>query len=113
MPASTVFRAPPGALPYDHTSTIATLLKWQGIDPAHAGLWHRVATASTWEDVLRATPVNEAIEVCAPDEELPPTGFEALLDGVPAFVPRLVSERARTLESARGRIEEYRQLVGL
>ena len=113
VPASTVFRAPAGAQPYDHTSTIATLLKWQGIDPAHAGLWHRVATASTWEDVLRATPVNEAIEVCAPDEELPPTGFEALLDGVPAFVPRLVSERARTLESARGRIEEYRQVVGL
>ncbi len=38
--------------PYDHTSIIATLLKWQGYDPAAAGLGQRVANAPTFENVI-------------------------------------------------------------
>ena len=53
----TVFRAPEGsACDFDHTSTIATILKWAGIDPASANLGARVAVAPTFEGVLRATP---------------------------------------------------------
>ena len=49
----TVFRAPAGS-PYDfdHTSTISTLLKWAGVDPASAGLGARVAVAPSFESVL-------------------------------------------------------------
>jgi phospholipase C len=44
-------------VPYDHTSVIATVLKWKGIDPATAGLGARVANAPTFENVVtRTTP---------------------------------------------------------
>lgn len=52
IPEKTVFRSADPTLKYDHTSIIATLLKWQGVDPAGAGLWDRVARAPTFEDVL-------------------------------------------------------------
>lgn len=58
IPEKTVFRASDPKLKsdpktkYDHTSLIATLLKWQGIDPKTAGLGNRVANAPTFEDVL-------------------------------------------------------------
>ncbi len=53
IPAGTVFRAPAGSKhPFDHTSLIATLLKWQGVDPAGSGLGKRVAVAPTFESVL-------------------------------------------------------------
>ncbi len=55
--AQTVFRSEKGwpnspYVPYDHTSIIATLLKWQGFDPARAGLGQRVANAPTFENVI-------------------------------------------------------------
>jgi phospholipase C len=52
----TVFRAPSdSAYDFDHTSVIATLLKWSGIDPASAGLGKRVAAAPTFQGVLSDT----------------------------------------------------------
>jgi phospholipase C len=50
----TVFRSgsPDPNLKYDHTSIIATLLKWQGVDPTQAGLGDRVAQAPTFDAVL-------------------------------------------------------------
>jgi len=49
----TVFRAPEGsAHDFDHTSFIATLLKWAGVDPSSAGMGARVAVAPTFEGVL-------------------------------------------------------------
>ena len=42
----TVFRAPAGsAYDFDHTSFIATILSWAGVDPTTAGLGARVAVA--------------------------------------------------------------------
>ena len=53
----TVFRAPAGqGYDYDHTSVIATVLKWAGIDPVGAGLGKRVAIAPTFEGALSGTP---------------------------------------------------------
>jgi phospholipase C len=40
------------AVPFDHTSIIATILNWQGIDPAIWKLGNRVAQAPTFEAVL-------------------------------------------------------------
>jgi phospholipase C len=47
----TVFRSPTD-VPFDHTSIIATILKWRGIDPATARLGERVTNAPTFEGVL-------------------------------------------------------------
>jgi phospholipase C len=62
----TVFRAPTGSTyDFDHTSFIATLLKWAGLDPATAGLGARVAVAPTFEAILTdvAHPDTDAITV--------------------------------------------------
>jgi phospholipase C len=49
----TVFRAPAeSTCDFDHTSFIATILLWAGLDPATAGLGRRVANAPTFEGVL-------------------------------------------------------------
>ena len=43
---------------FDHTSYIATLLKWAGIDPANSGLGNRVTHAETFESVLHTDQVH-------------------------------------------------------
>ncbi|MFT5679630.1 MAG: phospholipase C [Myxococcota bacterium] len=58
----TVFRAESGAL--DHTSLIATILKWADVNPAEANLGSRVAQAPTFEGVLSSTPVNTSSPTC-------------------------------------------------
>ena len=47
----TVFRTTTD-VPFDHTSTIATILNWKGIDKAKWNLGERVANAPTWDGVL-------------------------------------------------------------
>ena len=57
IPEGTVFRAPKESPhPYEHTSLIAGILRWQGVDPATAGLGKRVAVAPTFESVLADKP---------------------------------------------------------
>ena len=52
----TVFRKPDESKwEFDHTSFIATILKWAGIDPTTAKLGQRVAVAPTFEGVLTTT----------------------------------------------------------
>lgn len=53
--AGTVFRSPSSSVAFDHTSIIATLLKWAGLNPASAGLGARVAQAPTFEGVIGTT----------------------------------------------------------
>jgi len=48
---STVFRSPT-AVPFDHTSVIATILKWQQIAPDRWNLGARTAAAPTFDHVL-------------------------------------------------------------
>src|SRR6266850_1302601 len=50
----TVFRSPT-AVPFDHTSIISTILKWQGIPPEKWKLGNRVANAPTFDGVLEDT----------------------------------------------------------
>jgi phospholipase C len=60
IPAGTVFRAPADSPhPFDHTSLIATILKWKGVDPAAAGLRKRVAVAPTFESALGDEPRSD------------------------------------------------------
>lgn len=52
----TVFRAPEGSkYDFDHTSFVATILKWAGVDPSSANLGARVGAAPTFEGALSAT----------------------------------------------------------
>lgn len=48
----TLFRSPTD-VPFDHTSIIASILTWQGIDPKDAGLGERVAKAPIFNSVLQ------------------------------------------------------------
>ncbi|MBK9036182.1 MAG: hypothetical protein IPL61_33890 [Myxococcales bacterium] len=48
---STVFRSGT-ATPFDHTSVIATILKWQKIDPSKWNLGQRTAAAPTFDTVI-------------------------------------------------------------
>ncbi len=50
VPEGMVFRAPSGH--FDHTSLLATLCKWAGVDPASALLGARTAHAPTFEGVV-------------------------------------------------------------
>ena len=52
----TVFRAPTGSkFDFDHTSLIATILKWAGLHPKNANMGLRVASAPTFDLVLSDT----------------------------------------------------------
>ena len=65
----TVFRAPSDAeYDFDHTSLIATILKWIGQDPASAGLGDRVAIAPTFENILSNTAYFETEHIMVPDD---------------------------------------------
>ncbi|MFB6456406.1 alkaline phosphatase family protein [Chitinophaga sp. Hz27] len=52
VPQGAVFRMPDGETPFDHTSVIATVLDWMGIDRSLWNLGNRVAAAPTLDPVL-------------------------------------------------------------
>jgi phospholipase C len=64
----TVFRAPAGsAYDFDHTSFIATILGWAGVDRTLAGLGQRVAVAApTFEGVLTDSPILDTPSFTVP-----------------------------------------------
>ncbi|MCL1127693.1 alkaline phosphatase family protein [Shewanella surugensis] len=67
--AGTVFRAPKDSqYDFDHTSFIATMLKWAGVDPKSANLGARVAHAPTFEGVLSNTPRNDIPKFKIPED---------------------------------------------
>jgi phospholipase C len=57
--AGTVFRSPSSTLKLDHTSFIATILGWCGVDPERAGLGNRAAVAPTFEGALTTQPRSD------------------------------------------------------
>ena len=74
----TVFRSETSSRHYDHSSLIATLLKWKGIEPSEAGMGDRVASAPTFEDVLTLSEENARTDL--PDlgnEGVPPAHHAA------------------------------------
>lgn len=65
----TVFRAPSESIyDFDHTSFIATVLTWAGIDPTTADMGLRVANAPTFEHVLTTTPSLDAPHLVVPED---------------------------------------------
>jgi phospholipase C len=111
----TVFREPLSSqFPYDHTSILATLLKWQGIDPMYANLWNRVSVAPTFEGVLQPTAVNPGIDLTAPSCT---AGFDTpgnrILEGLPAAVALNIARGSRQLDGMQRRADAYRKAFGL
>ncbi len=56
---SIVIRADNAAIPFDHTSLIATLLKWRNIDQTQWKMGNRVDAAPTFENVITLTSSRE------------------------------------------------------
>jgi phospholipase C len=107
--AETVFRAPSGVPPCDHTSILATLLRWQGIDPAKAGLYNRVAGAWSFESVLSSTPVNPGVEMEDPGPSMKPLPeANQILEGIPSAAQRYIALKAKSLEDIKRMANEYR-----
>jgi len=91
IPTGTVFRSlDPNETPYDHTSIIATVLDWQGIDRSEIPS-QRVAVAPTFESVLSlTTPRTDAqVELEAPRQ---PEGRESLKYHLLSDLERWVSK---------------------
>ena len=79
--SQTVFRAE-GESSYDHTSMLATLLKWAGVDPGSAGLGARTAQAPTFEGVLSD---KRRDDYKSPPTFTVPDGYATQGGGVSAF----------------------------
>lgn len=110
---STVFRAPAEKPPYDHTSTLATLLRWKGIDPARAGLYDRVAVAPTFEGVLSSTIVNPGVDLPAPaHSDAVNKDSNRILEGIPAAVKRYIALKAKSQDHMSRLAEDYRRHRG-
>lgn len=92
--AGTVFRAPTastGTPQYDldHTSLIATLLKWAGVDPDSANMGARVSAAPTFEGVLSDTARPNTGPGSPPMTFSVPAGYKSQGGGLGAVDPRL------------------------
>ncbi len=92
----TVFRAS-GAVPYDATSFLATLLHWCGIPKARWFMGDRTRQAPTFEDVLTRTSPRERSPGFTPpyDKQYPPsTGAEEQPSTLVHPLHRAVARRA-------------------
>lgn len=108
--AGTVFRSN-GTNKLDHTSVLATLLRWRGVDPASGVLGKRTAVAPTldhvFSDKLRPGP--------APRFQTPAgyakQGAECWIgdpnQAVPPSLARSFTDASRTLEDLEGRVREW------
>lgn len=127
---STVFRAPKENLklekyPFDHTSFIATLLKWAGVyDSQKNNFGNRMLAAQTFEGVLADLPVNDGnvnfnmqqtmapIDL-APAKQVHPAGgsevLRALLKRTPIQMARRILMTCKTLDEIKAEVERYRK----
>lgn len=132
----TVFREPVGsAQPYDHTSFIATMLLWAGIDPATAGLGNRVSAAPSfdgvlWSDVVNTSTLDDVADGRAlqpPSSTAMPTApeyagittspeaiavDEALFEGISFVSVREIINNSTTLDDVHAWIAKYRANPG-
>jgi phospholipase C len=116
IPEGTVFRSSDPTLKYDHTSLIATLLRWRGIDPKTAGLGNRVANAPTFEGVLA-----DELRQDVPQYTLPAgyatQGSECMKghissNAIPAAVARVILAKGGTFEDVAARTKEWLDAQG-
>lgn len=120
----TVFSAPEGSeYDFDHTSFIATILRWAGVDPKSAGLGERVKHAPTFEGVFADEVVNSetvTTEPCgltrtavATSGHVHPAGsaeeLKAVLEGVPVVSRRAILRTNTTLDGVKADVARYRQ----
>jgi phospholipase C len=112
----TVFRAPTSATyDFDHTSFIATILLWAGLDPATAGLGLRVANAPTFDEVLDDTLYDNLPTLAVPHwykDYGPPKGKHHIpfdIDGLDIQTFRTVLDAST---SASEFLERLRAAVG-
>jgi phospholipase C len=108
--SGTVFRSAKPQLQYDHTSVIATLLRWRGVDPASAGLGARVARAPTFEGVLTDRCRDDVPTFTVP-EGYAEQGKQCCIDTQPSSVPigvmRSLVEDCRTLPELEARVRDW------
>lgn len=109
----TVFRAPTcSKYDFDHTSFIATILRWAGLDPATAGLGNRVAVAPTFDAVLSETPIDNSPTFVVPGGYgsqgggLGPHLVDVSLAGVPIERFREAEEQSETVEEFKARLAD-------
>lgn len=112
IPEGTVFRAPKeSARPYEHTSLIAGILRWQGVDPATAGLGKRVAVAPTFESVLADKPRSDVPRFTVPAGYATQGGgvkdFMAA-EGVPLPVVKAAVDQGGSVEAIEARLQSYK-----
>lgn len=67
IPSGTVFRSPSSTVTFDHTSLIATLLTWCGVDPNSAGLGARVAAAPLFDAAFADQARSDVPTFVVPD----------------------------------------------
>ncbi|MDQ7248877.1 alkaline phosphatase family protein [Dongia sedimenti] len=116
IPAGTVFRSPSASYPYDHTSFISTILRWQGIDPVSAGLGQRVMVAPTFESVLSdkmRTDIPDIGTIADTIAGPAPVPNFAGAEGVPVAVMRMIVDTSVTIEEVEARLKLYKARGGL
>lgn len=106
----TVFRQPADSTcPYDHTSILASVLKWKGIDPAESGLLSRVATAPSFETVISDNIVNPGIDLPDPGAQYQLSMHnEGPFADIPASVVRYIYASATTEQDLLKLLEDYK-----
>lgn len=112
IPAGTVFRAPADSPhPYDHTALIASILKWQGVDPAEAALGKRVAVAPTFESVLASSRRSDVPRFKVPPDYATQGGgvknFENA-EGVPLPVVKAIVDDCSSVAEVEARLKDYK-----
>lgn len=109
--AGTVFRSTDPAFKYDHTSLIATLLKWKGVDPTGAGLLNRVAHAPTFEGVLADEPRADVPQFTLPagyaDQGKECMHGHIQAEAIPPGVARSILAKGGTREDIAARTEQW------
>src|SRR5262249_26029344 len=99
---------------FDHTSIVATILRWCDVDPKTAGLGARVAAAPTFEGALAATARSDVPTFTLPNGYAK-QGHDCWLeseesDAVGARVVRSLVHQASSVEELKERIQAL--LVG-
>jgi phospholipase C len=121
----TVFRAPYGSqYDFDHTSFIATILKWAEVPLTVAGAQSkRVLVAPTFEGVfadrivnaetVKLEPVDLPLMAAAAASRVHPAGsakeLSDLLEGVPVVARRFILSRSKSLDDVQTEVARYRQ----
>jgi phospholipase C len=118
----TVFRAPRGGFPFDHTSLIKTTLLWAGVNPDSVQMGKRMPEAPTFDAVLSNSIVNpgwasppapRTAALAAPRAAAAGSGLggavNALVEGIPASDVRAMVDASETIAELNAAADAYRR----